>query len=103
MQDSGSIAAPTRGGGGLADAAHADVPLVLASPASVSFGLVRPATAVASQVELADAGGGAGVWDVSIERSRPRPVPASRRPHRLRPGYAPAPCPWWPTMPPKET
>ncbi len=67
VQDSGSIAAPTRGGGGLADAVHADVPLVLASPASVSFGLVRPATAVASQVELADAGGGAGVWDVRIE------------------------------------
>ena len=67
VQDGGSIAAPTRGGGGLADAVHADVPLVLASPASVSFGLVRPATAVASQVELADAGGGAGVWDVSIE------------------------------------
>ena len=87
MQDSGSIAAPTRGGGGLADAVHADVPLVLASPASVSFGLVRPATAVASQVELADAGGGAGVWDVSIETiAAAAGAGLTVAPHRLRPG-----------------
>ena len=34
-------APPTRGGGGLADPLKADLPLVVASPASVSFGLVK--------------------------------------------------------------
>ena len=43
------------------------MPLVLASPASVSFGLVRPGATVPAHVELADAGGGAGVWDVAVE------------------------------------
>lgn len=63
----GQIAAPTRGGGGLADPARADVPLVLASPASVSFGLVRPGVTVPARVDLTDAGGGAGVWDVAVD------------------------------------
>jgi subtilisin family serine protease len=63
----GQIAAPTRGGGGLADPAQADVPLVLASPASVSFGLVVPGATVPARVDLTDAGGGAGVWDVAVD------------------------------------
>ena len=67
VQVDGQIAAPTRGGGGLADPARADVPLVLASPASVSFGLVRPGIATAIRVALTDGGGGAGVWDVAVE------------------------------------
>lgn len=60
-------AAPTRGGGGLAQPASADVPLVLASPASVSFGLVRPNTTVRTRVALTDMGGGAGAWEVTVE------------------------------------
>ena len=46
---------------------EADVPLVLASPASVSFGLMRPGATVPVHLNLADAGGGAGVWDVAVE------------------------------------
>jgi hypothetical protein len=67
VEADGEIAAPTRGGGGLADPARADTPLVLASPASVSFGLIRPGTTAPARVELTDAGGGAGVWDVTVD------------------------------------
>ena len=63
----GQPAPPTRGGGGLAVPSKADVPLVLAAPASVSFGLLRPGTSMPAQVTLADAGGGAGTWDVAVE------------------------------------
>jgi subtilisin family serine protease len=63
----GQIAAPTRGGGGLADPLRADAPLVLASPASVSFGFVRPGVTPTIQVGLTDAGGGAGTWDATVE------------------------------------
>ena len=65
-----------RAGGGLANPLKADVPLVLASPASVSFGLgARSQRPV--HVELADAGGGAGVWDVASSRPVRRRVPRS--------------------------
>ncbi len=64
----GSSAPPTRGGGGLIDLPRADAPLVLATPTSVSFGLVgsEPTPAPAS-ITLADAGGGAGTWAVAVE------------------------------------
>ena len=67
VRDGGQAATPIRAGGGLANPLKADVPLVLASPASVSFGLMRPGTTVPVHVNLADAGGGAGVWDVAVE------------------------------------
>ena len=62
-------APPTRGGGGLIDLPRADTPLVLASPASVSFGLVRQATPAPAPVSVAleDAGGGAGTWTVAVD------------------------------------
>jgi subtilisin family serine protease len=63
----GQPAPPTRGGGGLAMPARADVPLVLAAPASVSLGLVRAGTTLPVQLTLTDAGGGAGTWDVAVE------------------------------------
>ncbi len=63
----GRVAPPTRGGGGLADPAKADLPLVLASPASVSFGLVHPGVVAPATVDISDAGGGAGAWNVSVE------------------------------------
>jgi len=63
----GQPAPPTRGGGGLAVPSKADVPLLLASPASVSFGLVGPGVSVPAQVTLTDTGGGAGSWDVAVE------------------------------------
>ncbi len=40
---------------------------MLASPASVSFGIMRPGASVPVHLNLADAGGGAGVWDVAVE------------------------------------
>ena len=66
----GQIAPPTRGGGGLANPLRADVPLLLAAPASVSLGLVRPGLTAPAHVELTDAGGGAGVWTVAVDTIR---------------------------------
>ena len=59
-------APPVRSGSGVVDLPAADHPLVLASPSSVSFGLVRPGAASAATVTLADAGLGAGTWAVSV-------------------------------------
>lgn len=67
VQVDAQAAPPTRGGGGLADPSRADTPLILASPASVSFGLIHPGTPTTTPVELTDATGGAGVWDVTVE------------------------------------
>ena len=67
VRDDGRIAAPTRGGGGLANPLKADVPLLLATPASVSFGLVRPGVTVPARIDLSDAGGGAGAWSVAVD------------------------------------
>jgi hypothetical protein len=60
-------ATPTRGGGGIVDLAAANNPLVLASPAAVSFGLVAPDTTQTTAVDLEDAGGGAGTWSVGVQ------------------------------------
>jgi subtilisin family serine protease len=57
----------TREGGGFVNLPRADNPLVFATPTGLSFGLVKPATpAIAKCVALADAGGGAGPWTVSL-------------------------------------
>jgi subtilisin family serine protease len=57
-----------RQGGGLIDLRQADVPLVFASPTSLSFGELHPAAAAVTQtVQLTDAGGGAGVWTPTVE------------------------------------
>jgi len=61
---------PTREGGGMIWLPRADHPLVFASPASLSFGLVRRGRSSSLRTRLTDAGGGAGVWNVSIRRSR---------------------------------
>ncbi len=63
----GQVAPPTRGGGGLANPLTADLPLVLAEPAAVSFGLVRPGVTVPARIDLTDAGGGAGDWNVTVD------------------------------------
>ena len=52
-------------GGGMIDVQAADAPGVFASPAGVSFGLMRPGTSEVQSVELTDAGGGGGTWSVS--------------------------------------
>ena len=63
-------APPTRGGGGNIDPARADIPLIAPQPASLSFGLAAPGKSIPLQVELADAGGGAGQWETSVETVR---------------------------------
>ncbi|WP_411277821.1 S8 family peptidase [Gaiella sp.] len=64
----GSQAAPpTRGGGGLVNPVRADVPLILATPASLSFGLVAPGVSTPAQIEISDGGTGGGTWDVAVE------------------------------------
>jgi subtilisin family serine protease len=55
-----------REGGGVVNLLRADAPLVFASPTGVSFGLVRADSRVLRSVQLSDAGGGAGPWDVSV-------------------------------------
>jgi subtilisin family serine protease len=65
----------TRQGAGVVDLARADAPLLFTSPTSLSFGLVRRGGTALRTLRLADAGGGAGVWSVSIEQSaRPKGV-----------------------------
>ncbi len=60
--------APTaREGGGLVDLPRADAPSLFADPAALSFGLVAPGARVSRAVDLADAGGGAGAWQVEVE------------------------------------
>jgi subtilisin family serine protease len=59
-------AVPTRSGGGVVDLREAVQPLVLAMPASVSFGLVRPGAGPTATVLLTDAGLGAGTWTVAV-------------------------------------
>lgn len=58
--------APTRAGAGLVDVAAADAPLVLASPESVSLGLLADGAQVRRTIDLEDAGG-PGEWQVSVE------------------------------------
>jgi hypothetical protein len=57
-----------RGGGGVVNLPRADNPLVFAAPVALSFGLVGPAASLTQSIELTDAGGGAGPWDVTVER-----------------------------------
>ena len=62
-------AGPPFAGGGVISLREADQPLVLTDPAAVSFGLLNGrGLAVGGRIGLQDAGGGAGTWDVSIER-----------------------------------
>ena len=56
-----------RAGGGVINLPRADNPLVFASPVALSFGLVGPTATQTQQVELTDAGGGAGAWAVSLD------------------------------------
>ncbi|MDQ2967850.1 MAG: S8 family serine peptidase [Actinomycetota bacterium] len=56
---------PLREGGGRINLVRADQPLVFASPTNVSFGLLKPGATVQRTVSLADAGGGAGLWNVA--------------------------------------
>ncbi len=74
--DTAAGALPTRVGGGMVDLPRADRPLLFATPASVSFGLVQPGFAGSVSVDLADAGSGAGSWAVTVD-TRAAPAGAS--------------------------
>jgi len=56
----------TREGGGLVDAPTANEPLMFASPATLSVGLVPVGETRRVEVDVADAGGGAGSWNASV-------------------------------------
>ena len=62
---SGVEVSPLREGGGRIDLIHADNPLVFAQPTALPFGLVRPGRAVTRTLQLTDAAGGAGTWNVA--------------------------------------
>jgi subtilisin family serine protease len=66
-----SPAGPSFVGGGLIVLREADRPLVLTDPTAVSFGLLNGhGFAEEGRIGLSDAGGGEGIWDVSIEPLR---------------------------------
>lgn len=60
-------AGPQFVGGGLVSLPAADQPLVFTDPSGLSFGLPRPGSQTTRAVQLTDAGGGAGTWQVSID------------------------------------
>ena len=60
-------AGSTQAGGGVVNLRRADAPLLFASPSSLSFGLLRRGATGEVAVALADAGGGAGAWAVTVE------------------------------------
>ncbi len=66
ISSNGRSAPPTRAGGGMIWLPRADQPLVFASPSSASFGYLRRGQSRTVSVSLADAGGGAGPWNVSV-------------------------------------
>jgi subtilisin family serine protease len=66
---SGSGEVPTTfEGGGRVNGVRANAPLVFARPTAVSFGLVGRGGRATRSVLLTDAGGGAGMWKVSLLR-----------------------------------
>ena len=56
----------TREGGGLIDVVAANAPAIFASPTDLSFGLLQSGASARRSVDLADAGGGAGTWTVTV-------------------------------------
>jgi subtilisin family serine protease len=62
LDEKGAEVSALREGGGMIDLPRADNPFVFASPSSVAF----PVNGGAASVALADAGGGAGTWNVAV-------------------------------------
>jgi subtilisin family serine protease len=69
--EDGELALPVRAGAGFIDVAAADTPLLLPRPASLSFGLLPDGAASTTNVELLDAGAGAGDWTVTVDSQSP--------------------------------
>ena len=59
-----------REGGGRIDLVRADRPLLFARPTTVSFGLLRAGARRTQRIQLRDAGGGAGSWNVQLALTR---------------------------------
>jgi subtilisin family serine protease len=67
-------AGPRFQGGGVVTLARADRPLVFAQPSALSFGLLEGrGFAEEVSVALSDAGGGAGLWNVSVQQREVAP------------------------------
>ncbi len=62
-----------RQGGGMIDLTRADQPYVFADPSNLSMGLLRTGATAQHTIALADAGGGAGTWNVSVEAQTRNP------------------------------
>ena len=69
-------ASPLRTGGGFVDAAGAVAPGVLSDPPVLAFGLVQAGSSATVPVSISDAGDGAGVWQVTIDRHGGSPAGA---------------------------
>ena len=69
-------ASPLRTGGGFVDAAGAVAPGVLADPPVLAFGLVQAGSSATVPVSISDAGAGAGLWQVTIDRHGGSPAGA---------------------------
>ena len=65
--DADGEAASTREGGGLVDLPAADDPLVFVSPSTLSLGLLPVGMSRRIAMGIADAGGGVGSWNVTLE------------------------------------
>jgi subtilisin family serine protease len=75
LDEQGHAAGPRFQGGGVVALPKADQPLLFAEPTAVSFGLLPRGQDTARTVSFNDAGGGAGVWQVSrVVRRSPRAV-----------------------------
>jgi subtilisin family serine protease len=64
-EGAGRVAGPRFQGGGVVVLPRADRPLVFAQPTGLSFGLLARGRATTATIALADAGGGAGPWEVA--------------------------------------
>ncbi|HEY3613402.1 MAG TPA: S8 family serine peptidase, partial [Gaiellales bacterium] len=69
-------ASPLRAGGGFLDAPGAVAPGVLSDPPVLGLGLQRPGALVTVPVSVTDAGDGAGLWTVAIDRNGSSPAGA---------------------------
>jgi subtilisin family serine protease len=81
-QNRSAEASTMREGGGVIDLPKADDPMLFATPADLSFGLLRRGRSASRKVTLADAGGGAGAWAAAVAQQSRDPgvtvtVPAS--------------------------
>jgi minor extracellular serine protease Vpr len=70
-------ASPLRTGGGFVDAPGAVAPGVLSEPPVLGYGLQPPAASVIVPVSVSDAGDGAGIWQVRVDRRSSSPAGAT--------------------------